>query len=113
MTPDTNAEVEAREEADRALDAIEQRAMQVLSQHLEPHDCQWNLYPEAARAVVEAIRPDIQIQTIRWWAHLLEDSLAARSLDFEEVTPQLLRDQADDLQAQLDELRAAAAADRD
>lgn len=95
------------------LDAIEQRAMMAITQHLEPHDCQWGEYAQAARDVVNAIRPDIAIQTVRQWADRLEASLADRSLDFEEVRPSDLREMADEMQAALDEDRALAASEAD
>lgn len=99
-------------EAKRALDAIDQRAMQVISQHLEPHDCQWDLYAEAARDVVDAIREDIEIRAIRKWADALEKDLDQRSEEFEELRPQDLRDQADRLQEDLDERREAGGGNR-
>lgn len=94
-------------ETQRSLNEIEQRAMQAISQHLEPHDCQWNLYAEAARDVVDAIREDIEIRAIRKWADALEADLAQRSLDYETLTPEMLRHDADLLQAELDARRAA------
>jgi hypothetical protein len=86
----------------RALDAIEQRAMMVISQHLEPHDCQWDEYANAARDVVDAIREDIEIRAIRKWADQLEEDLAQRSEEAETITPADLRRQADFLQRDLD-----------
>lgn len=93
-------------ETQRPLNAIEQRAMQVISQHLEPHDCQWNLYAEAARDVVREVRADIEIQAIRHWADSFEEFLAETSEEGQWMTPEDLRNRAAELQAELDARRA-------
>jgi hypothetical protein len=97
----------------KELDAIDQRAMMALVNHLEPHDCQWDEYARAAQDVVDSIREDIEIRALRKWADALEHDLAQRSQEFEEVRPQDLRRRADELQAELDEARAAADSGRD
>lgn len=86
--------------APKPLTAIDQLALAAIVDHLEPHDCQWNLYGEAAQSVVDAVEAPIQIQAIRSWATELESYLDDRGETYFKLRPQDLYRRADELEAE-------------
>ena len=85
----------------KKLTPIDQLALKAIVDHLEPHDCQWNLYGEAAQSVVDAVEVPIQVQAMRQWAADLESWLDDRGETSARFTPQDLRRRADELEAEL------------
>jgi hypothetical protein len=88
------------ETSKKTLTPIDQLALAAIVDHLEPHDCQWNLYGEAAQSVVDAVEVPIQIQAIRAWADSLQERLNKTGATVAEMTPQGLRARADELEAE-------------
>lgn len=91
--------MEKTQKAPKSLTAIDQLALAAIVDHLEPHDCQWNLYGEAAQSVVDAVEVPIQIQAMRQWAADLESYLDDRGETYFKLRPQDLRRRADELEA--------------
>lgn len=84
----------------KKLTPIDQLALKAIVDHLEPHDCQWNLYGEAAQSVVDAVEVPIQLQALAQWAADLESYLDDRGETYFKLTPQALRDRIAQLEAE-------------
>lgn len=81
----------------KTLTAIDQLALKAIVDHLEPHDCQWNLYGEAAQSVVDAVDVPIQLQAMRAWADELERLYGDREVT---ISPTRIRARAAALEAE-------------
>jgi hypothetical protein len=88
------------ETSKKTLTPIDQLALAAIVDHLEPHDCQWNLYGEAAQSVVDAVEVPIQVAAIRTWATDLESYLDDRGETYFKLRPADLLRRADELEAE-------------
>lgn len=96
----TRKKVRTMEKTQKSLTPIDQLALRVIVDHLEPHDCQWNLYGEAAQSVVDAVKTPIEIQAMQQWAADLESYLDDRGETYFKLRPADLRARIAQLEAE-------------